>query len=373
MTAPRCVPSAPCGACDFCTEDPELLAGVRNGAWLDAQHFPPLRYHVDRVVPEGLTLNVGPPKIGKSWLVLSYGLAIAAGGRVLGNVAVDPRPVLYLALEDGDRRLQDRARKLLEGDPIPSAFEYLTRVQPGRLLDTIRAWLARHPGAEPFVVLDTLGKIMPPALLGESSYQRDYRIGSALKAVADEHDGAGLLVNHHDRKASSDDFVQAVSGTHGLAGAADTIVVLARRRHDPSGVLQVTGRDVIEGEYAVRFDGGCRWLLDGTDFDDATATLRTRRDTETLGDRSTAIIGYARSKAPATITAKEIAERYDLAVDDAGRYLRRLADTGRLTRATRGRFTVPLSEVSEVSDAGNVVVGLFGQTDTTDTLPEDEA
>ena len=69
---------------------------------------------------------VGPPKIGKSWFVLTVGLAAAFGGKVLGSR--QPRPVLYLALEDGDRRLQDRCRKLLRGDPIPAEFEYL----PGR-------------------------------------------------------------------------------------------------------------------------------------------------------------------------------------------------------------------------------------------------
>lgn len=363
MSTPPCIPSHPCGRCDHCTDEPDLLAAVRNGTWLDAQHFPPLRYHVDRVVPEGLTLNVGPPKIGKSWLVLAYGLAIAAGGRVLGSVPVDARPVLYLALEDGDRRLQDRARQLLESDPIPHGFEYITRVQPDLLFDTIRAWMARHPGAEPFVILDTLGKVMPPALMGESSYQRDYRIGTALKAIADEHDGAGLLVNHHDRKAGADDFVQAVSGTHGLAGAADTICVLARRRHEANGVMQVTGRDVIEGEYAVRFDAGCRWLLDGDDFDDATATLRTRRDTETLGDRSVAIIGYAKTQGAAPITPREIADRYNLDAKQAAVYLQRLADTRRLVKVGRGQYTYPPESV------GSVVSDTTDTTHTTDTTP----
>lgn len=355
-----CRPSDPCGRCDHCADDP--LARLRDGAWLDAQTFPPLRYHVPRVVPEGLTFNVGPPKIGKSWQALSFGLAIATGGRVLGSVQVDARPVLYLALEDGDRRLQDRARKLLEGDPIPAAFNYITDVAPGRLLETIRTWLGRHYGAEPFVILDTLGKVMPPAMMGETAYQRDYRIGTALKDVVDDHDGAALFVNHHDRKATSDDFVQAVSGTNGLAGAADTIVVLSRKRHDPNGVLCVTGRDVVEGEYAVRFEAGCRWLLDGRDFDDATATLRTRRDSEALGDRSAAIVGYAKGQAPASITPKEIAERYDIDAKQAGVYLQRLADTARLTKVGRGQYAYPTPVVSVGS------VGLDGAETTETTL-----
>jgi hypothetical protein len=36
--------------------------------WLMAQHFPPIRYVVEGVIPEGLSLIVAPPKFGKSWL-----------------------------------------------------------------------------------------------------------------------------------------------------------------------------------------------------------------------------------------------------------------------------------------------------------------
>ena len=177
-------------------------------------------------------LLVGPPKIGKSWLVLSIALAAADGGTALG-LQIPKRPVLYLALEDGDRRLQDRCRRLLAGDPIPEQFQYLTRIEPGRIGDTIAAWLRWRP--EPsLVILDTLAKVMPPALVGEQHYQRDYRVGSALKQIVDSRPGMTLLVNHHQRKAGAEDFVDAVSGTHGLAGAADTIIILTPKILDPN-------------------------------------------------------------------------------------------------------------------------------------------
>jgi AAA domain len=117
-----------------------LLATLRDGAWLDAQVFPPLAYAVPGLVPEGSVLLVGAPKIGKSWLALSIALAAADGGKALG-LDVPKRPVLYAALEDGDRRLQERCRRLLADDPIPPEFQYLTRVEPGRVADTIAAWV----------------------------------------------------------------------------------------------------------------------------------------------------------------------------------------------------------------------------------------
>jgi hypothetical protein len=324
-----------------------LLAGLRNGAWLDAQNFPPLAYAVPGVIPEGLALLVGPPKIGKSWLVLAADLAAATGGKAFG-ITIPRRPALYLALEDSDRRLQDRCRKLLGGDPIPPEFEYLVRVE-GPVIDTITTWLDRHHDVPPLVILDTLGKVMPPAMQGESSYGRDYRVGTTLKRIADQHPGMTLLVNHHDRKAAAEDFVDSVSGTHGLAGAADTVIVLTRSRHETGGLLRVTGRDVAEGEYALRFVEGSTWDLDGANLEEAAARAREARLSGGVGDRSAEIIAYVAANPP-HVRAGEVEEKFG---QDARRYLKRLADSGRLRRLSRGLYTsvpsVPSSH-SQVSE-----------------------
>jgi hypothetical protein len=324
-----------------------LLSGLRDGAWLDAQNFPPLAYAVPGVIPEGLALLVGPPKIGKSWLVLTIDLAAAAGGKALGSV-IPKRPSLYLALEDSDRRLQDRCRKLLRGDPIPREFEYLTRVE-GPVIDTIAAWLDQHRDVPPLVILDTLGKVMPPAAQGETSYGRDYRVGTTLKRIADQHPGMTLLINHHDRKAAAEDFVDSVSGTHGLAGAADTVIVLTRSRHETGGLLKVTGRDVAEGEYALRFVDGSTWDLDGANLEEAAARAREARLSGGVSDRSAEIIAYVAANPP-YVRAGEVEEKFG---PDARRYLKRLADSGRLRRLSRGLYTsvpsVPSSQ-SQVSE-----------------------
>ena len=336
-------------------EHADLLAGLRSGDWLDAQEFPPLEYAVDGLVPEGFALLVGPPKAGKSWMVLSFALAAASGGYALGRIPVKPRPVLYLALEDGDRRLQDRCRTMLAGDPIPPEFEYLTDLVPGTSVATIGAWLERRATDDgALVIVDTLGRVMPPAQQGESTYQRDYRVGVALKRLADERPGTSLLVNHHDRKAGADDFVDAVSGTHGFAGAADTIVVLDRPRQESTATLKVTGRDVIEREAALTFDGQVgTWTLAGDDLDDAAAEAERRRATEGLGDRSAEVVAFV-ARHPDGVRSADVEAALG---DDARRYLSRLADAGRIVRLQRGVYaphtpvpSVPMSQVD--GDAG---------------------
>lgn len=373
-----------------------LLAGVRAGDWLDAQQFPPIRWAVPDLIPEGLTILIGPPKAGKSWLILNILLGLAAGGRTLGKIRVpEQRRVLYLALEDGDRRMQDRCRLLLDGSPIPAEFTYLTKVEPGKAGSTIRAYLARYPDTG-MVVIDTLGKVMPSAAHGETAYQRDYRVAGGIKDIADQHPGLAIVVLHHDRKATSEDFVDAVSGTNGLAGAADAIVVLARKRQSKEGILKVTGRDVVEAEYALTVTEGYTWTLDGRDLTEAAERAKQREESGGVSQTSTDVIGFVRQAGPDGITAGAVADKFG---KDAYQYLRRQVDAGRLVKLARGRYAVPdtpVSEVSEVSETqvrgytpdltvsearkghrsrsdtpdtpySNITVGLTRQSDTSDT------
>jgi hypothetical protein len=242
--------------------------------------------------------------------------------------------------------MQDRCRKLLRDEPIPRDFWYLTQLAgPNQVLDTIGAWLRRQHDAPPLVILDTLGKVMPPAALGETTYQRDYRIGSALKKISDENAGMSLLTNHHDRKAHAEDFVDTISGSHGLARAADAVIVLNRPRNEQNGLLKVTGRDVPEGEYAVVFDEAA-WSLDGPDVDTAAARARELRAVQGLGDQSAEIVGFVAAN-PNGVKPAEVVLALGIDRATVDTYLGRLVKNGRIRRAARGVYApaYPLLEV----------------------------
>jgi len=330
-----------------------LLAGLRTGDWLDAQVFEPLRWAVPGLVPEGMSLLIGGPKIGKSWLALDIALAVASGGRALGHLEVgQPRPVLLLALEDGDRRLQERIRALIPGARIPSLFHYMPRIIHNMLQATIGDWLnTLDTGAgDPLVILDTLGKVMPDARPGQSPYQRDYKVSGHLKQICDTRPGMALLVLHHDRKAQAEDFVDSVSGTNGIAGAADTIVVLSRKRTEQTGLLQVTGRDVVEREYAVTVSSG-RWRLAGESLDDAAEAAETVRATANLGDRQAEIFWFVQGH-PDGVRAGEVAKAMGMRSKEAGVYLGRLLEAGKVRRPERGLYTPVVTVVSVGSGEG---------------------
>ena len=327
--------------------DKELLAGVRTGEWLDQQEFPPLTYAIPSVIPEGFTVLAGAPKIGKSWFILSLCLAVASGGYALNALAVDQRKVLYLALEDGDRRLKERIRQLIPGETISADFAFTTRVEPGQVVHTIDAWLRQHPDTG-LVVLDTLGKVMPPAKAGETTYQRDYNVGGRLKRITDAYPGLAVVVVHHDRKAESGDFVDAISGTNGIAGSADTIVLLARDRHETTGLLSVTGRDVHEAAYGLtRHDSGS-WGLTGGSLDAAKDTAtQARREVQMgrLGDRMHEVVDFVNDR---EMTApRDLANALDIDPKDAASYLSRAVKRGLIDRLEYGKYT-PLPPVVPV-------------------------
>lgn len=324
------------GKCQHEQPDP-LIADVRTGDWLDGQSFPELQYAIPGLIPEGLTLLVGPPKAGKSWLVLAFCLAVASGGAALGKIRIPKAGrVLYLALEDGDRRMQTRSRSLLgPGVPIPALFGYKVKLKPGELMPVIRAWMATYPDTA-MIVIDTLGKVLPPTSPGESSYQRDYRVVAEIKEVADDHPGLSIVLTHHDRKANTDDFVDSVSGTNGLAGAADEIAVLCRNRQSREAVVKVTGRDVPELEYALVLDASNSWQLDGADLTEAAAVAETRQERGALGDVSNEILTFIKGNLAGVRRADVAKEFPDVSGIDM--YLKRLSDSGRVDKLGRGLY-----------------------------------
>lgn len=328
-------------------DEPDALEGMVTGAWLDAQEFPPLSYAIPGLIPEGFGLLVGPPKAGKSWLVAGFGLAVALGGKALGRISVAQRPVLYLALEDGHRRLQSRFRRIMAGEPLPEAMHVMIRAESKQVPAVITAFMERHPGRRPLVILDTLGKVKPPRRAGEDAYSVDYAVGTRLKEIVDAVPGSTLLVVHHSRKAETSDFVDAVSGTNAIAGSADFVMVLVRKRLSDDAVLAVTGRDVTEDEYAVVTDGGL-WRLEGDTLEAAARTAQSRRDKDKLSDRTLDVLALVNDRSETT--AQDVQDKTGIPVEQARNYLKRLLDRERIRKVSRGVY-------------GPLPVGLGGDLD----------
>ncbi len=333
-------------------EDEESAAAegpvvIRSGEWLSTQRFGPVVWAVPGLIPEGVTILSGPPKGGKSWLVLSVALSLASGGLILGALRNGPpRPVLYLALEDSDRRMKQRCAEL-GYEVIPRLFDYITECRPGRVIEVIAAWMGRHPGQRPLVIIDTWGKISMPAAKGETIYERDYRLGGQVKSLAAAEPGASVWVNHHVRKQAATDFLDTVSGTAGVAGSADTVAVLARKRGEYTGRLHITGRDVEEDTYQLA--GFPFWELEGGDLSTAAIAARAAAERDNLGERSAQILDLLAGHEQQT--TGQVAQELGISSDQASVYLRRLADSGKIRKDGRGiwkPFVPPVGSVGSV-------------------------
>jgi hypothetical protein len=316
-----------------------LLADMRSGSWLDDQDFPELVYAVPGLVPEGVVLLVGGSKIGKSTLVRRISLECARGGEVFG-IGCDKRDVLYMALEDDDASMQLACRELLDGDPIPNSFSYLTEVKPKLMIPTVSAYLDSYPRG--LVIVDVLGKAMEPALRGETVYERDYRIMTMLKTIAKHHPGSTTVVNHHSRKGKSEDWLEGVSGTNAIAGAADTIILLSRKRHEANGIWHVTSRKPMDdAEYAMILERPLGWRLDGDNLEDASDKVdsvrggHTRKDS--LGERSQEIIELLDDN-PNGMSADDIADETGIPRHQIRVYLKRMWDANHIRKLARGRY-----------------------------------
>lgn len=376
-------PMRSAGWCDDCNLPSEecahppvsLLAayGAYDGQWLSEQSFRPIEYIVPGLIPEGLTFIVAPPKIGKSWFVLDLALACSEGGRFLG-IDVSQRPVLYLALEDGPRRLQSRGH-MLGVRNFPAGVTFVNQVRPADALGLMREYMTENAGRMPLVVVDTLAKVKPDRPPSAESYQHDYMVSAALKSVADEYDGAVTVV-HHNRKAASEDFVESVSGTQGITGAADTIIVIRRPRNEAQGELHVTSRDGMEGAYGVTFADG-RWSLDGgADLQDAARALGQREAARRLDDDSRSIVALVngRSADGLSTTSADVADALGWDDEDGKKkvrtYLARLSggDHPYIRRAARGVYEA-LPTQGVVSEASVVSAPDTETTLATQTTP----
>jgi hypothetical protein len=303
--------------------DLSRLLRLATAADLKSRTFPGMTYVVPDILAEGLTLLAGRPKLGKSWLMLDIGLAVAAGRFCLGDKKCLAGDVLYLALEDNERRLQRRIDKIFGAfTEWPRSFQYATewpRAKAGGV-EAVREWVMAANSPR-LVVVDVLAMFRPVGGNKDNQYEADYSAIKSLQALAGEFNIA-IVVVHHTRKSGSEvDPFEKASGTLGLSGAADAVLILDR---DSAGAtLYGRGRDVEELEIAVTFNpANCRWTVLGKAAD-------VRRSDE----RS--VIAVTLKEATEPMTPVEIADAISAPRNNVRQLLFKMAKDGEVVKVTR--------------------------------------
>ncbi len=307
---------------------------------LAAMDLPEPRWVVPGILSEGLNILAGKPKQGKSFMALNLGLTIAAGGNALGDVNTMPGDVLYLSLEDNLRRVQQRARRMVKGldveltNRLTIATAWVTQGRGGlRLLET---WSARCQQPS-LVIIDVWGRFKPPSNAKGNAYDQDYAQLVTLKTFVEAR-GFHALVLMHCRKMKSDDVLEEISGTMGLSGAADGIVVLNRSRSSNEAKIYVTGRDVAPQELAL-------------EFDPETFCWKSLGPSEQVvgGKLQTTIIAFMKSQAGVVLHTKTIADAIQNIPDGIRPVLHRLRDKGVIRQQNNAWVYPGPSEVDAVA------------------------
>jgi len=352
-------------------EEWRLRPQERNGwpktltaAELLGLELPPIRWSVPGLVPEGVTLLAGKPKLGKSWMALDIAIAKSTGGVALATRPVEMGDVLYMALEDNPRRLGKRLEKLLMGDAperLHIAFEWSKMDEGGA--EELQRWLEAHPDAH-LVVVDILKRVRPRTSPNRNVYDADYEALEAMQRLAAEYE-VSILVVHHLRKLGAADPLDEISGSTGLSGGADGVLVLKRDRGRADAYLHVTGREIEEeAELAMRWDADlASWTLVG-DAEEYKISQERQEIVRVLNE------------AEEPMTPTEVAELLSKSVNAVKYLMWKMSKDGQLATTGKGRYsptTNPANPLTanRTSSDGSVSAVSEVSNDTDITINED--
>ena len=222
------------------------------------KRLPPTKFCVDTLLPQGLCILGGAPKVGKSWFVLDLCTHVALGDEFLGLPATRGK-VLYLCLEDSERRIQERLNTITADVPEGLYFALGDITMETGICDFLRKRKQEIPELS-LIAIDTFQLIRNPT--NDVSYGNDYAELRVLKALAEELNICLLLV-HHLRKMNDSDPVNRLSGSSGISGAVDAVYILDKpMRSGHRATLTASGRDIRDRKIELEMNPqSCIWTL----------------------------------------------------------------------------------------------------------------
>lgn len=194
------------------------------------------------ISPGEISLWVGPPKCGKSFLLLHIGYMLSLSRGVFCRRA-KACSVLYVAAE-GEGGIANRIRALRNRYGDSPNFHFIAQPadllhQVGHLEDMKRAALAVRAN---LIVLDTLSRLMAG---GDENSPAD--MGTFIRNVSElrEETGAHIAIVHHGTKASNGTTPR---GHSSLTGADDALIEVLKQQDGTRTAHVVHAKDDADGD-----------------------------------------------------------------------------------------------------------------------------
>ena len=329
----------------YCREHHGVIDNVANwktnlttAAELRDKEFPPIKWAVDNVIPEGLTVLAGDPKCGKSLVAVDICSAIASGGYALGNRKCVKGDCLYVSFEDPERRV--KARIAQQCNLWPDKFKLLTGAlsQLGEsFYRQVDEMMLMWPDLRCMVV-DTMQFIIPPKPQGVTDYDHMYRCLDPLHRWAINNHIAVILITHmaKSRVQDGDNPFAGIIGSVAIQGTSDSMILL-RKNHAkeglvmndpdiPDGFLRIQGREMGTEHYALEFDHeALKWSIN------REAELR-----DTTSNSNWILITDVIKKKP--MGAVEISSELKINKATVKSCLKRMLDKGLIVKVDKGVY-----------------------------------
>lgn len=202
--------------------------------------FPEADLLIEDILPKNLCLLAGPPKIGKSFLCLSF----------IKHVTRSKQKAYYFTFEDDYRRIQSRLSQLdLHGDNfvIHCGRETQLGSTEAEEFNKIQSIAARDEVS--LIVIDTMERILPQTK-GKRDYEYYVRYLDNWANLALQTNTCILMVHHTRKGDGSAEYnpQNAILGSVGIAATFDTNLIMER---DKNGgyLLHVEGKDIQQNTF----------------------------------------------------------------------------------------------------------------------------
>jgi hypothetical protein len=288
-------------------------------AELLASSAPPVRWVIPDYVGEGLTILAGGPNSGKSWLALDWAIAVASGVPAMGSVACERGDVLYIDLENGERRIRSRLETFFSRGKPPRlrGLQWLNEAaEDQNLVEILDDW-RRAAEAPRLVVIDAPHRWRQPA--NHRYDDLDSAPLSELRRWANGHPLAVVCLLR-GRKAPAREAKEAAANA--IFACADSVLQLDRNAG--GATLDVCGRDVAEKKMALSFAEG-RWSLLG-EAADVSLSVERMKILDVLRDHD------------GEMFPRDIAQVLDAPANNIRRLLFSMARDGEVTRSWLGLY-----------------------------------
>ncbi|MEW6215669.1 MAG: AAA family ATPase, partial [Nitrospirota bacterium] len=304
--------------------------------------YPKVKYLIQDILPEGLSILAGAPKIGKTFFALNMALSIASGTKTLGILQTEKTGVAYFALDEKDQFVQEKINSIIQAQGlthIPDNFRLIfdiNKMSEGGY-EQITSYLDEHPDIK-LLIIDTMGRIRKPAKLG-NAYEQDVESIGQIQSICNKKNVSILLI-HHLKKGRHEDYIENLSGSMGISGTVDTILHLDRGRGEQEGNLKVTGRLIKEEQdLAIKFH---KDLLNWQILGNSTIYSQSKERQE--------IINLLLEEGTA-LKDKEIAEILGKSYDTIRKTTYRMYKDGLLVNVSRGKYFLSSSLMFKINSS----------------------